>query len=107
MTSLPHELRNLPQRLFKEVDGLGETIGKVHAARLNAKSNTNAAQAQGEYALVYDYDDSLVGLRWPTWLRRSLCKTRISEVRTSDACHSPIPDSSDGLCPVSGDPIHG
>ena len=39
--------KGLPQRLFKEIERLGETIAKVQAARLNAKSNTAAPQAQG------------------------------------------------------------
>lgn len=45
--------KGLPQRVFKEVDRLGETIGKVHNARLNAKSTTNAPIAQGECITVF------------------------------------------------------
>lgn len=37
--------KGLPQKLFKEVDRLGEMIAKVHAARLNARSNTLAQGA--------------------------------------------------------------
>ncbi|EKM52358.1 uncharacterized protein PHACADRAFT_164266 [Phanerochaete carnosa HHB-10118-sp] len=38
--------KGFPQKLFKEVERLGETIAKVHAARLNAKSNTAAPLGQ-------------------------------------------------------------
>lgn len=43
---------NLPQRLVKEVDRLGETITKVQVARMNAQSNTAAPMGQGVHCVM-------------------------------------------------------